>query len=347
MRKLRILVLVREGLVPPDSLDGYTNKEIAEWKSEFDVISALKNLGHDVRPIGVFDDLAPIRQTIRDWSPHITFMLLEEFHGLATYDHAVVSYLELMRQPYTGCNPIGMMLSRDKAISKGILTHHRIPTPRFARFHLGTKVKRPKRLEFPLLVKSAVEDASLGITQASIVHDDEALIDQVRLVHEQVGSDAIAEQFIEGRELYVGVIGNRRLQSLPVWEMLFNTMPDDLVRIATAKVKWDPEYQKENGITTELAEDLPAGMAMQISKVCKRVYRALNMSGYARMDLRLRPDGRVYVIEANANPNIEYGEDLAESAEVAGISYKSLIQRILNLGLRYQAPWKREGAPPE
>ncbi len=344
MRKLRVLVLVREGLVPPETLEGYTDEQIAEWKPEYDVITTLRELGHEVQPIGVYDDLGPIRKAIRGWAPHITFMLLEEFHGLATYDHAVVSFLELMRQPYTGCNAIGLMLSRDKAISKGILNHHRIPTPQFASFSIGTKIKRPKRLRFPLLVKSVVEDASLGISQASIVHDDRALVEQVRYVHEEVGSDAIAEQFIEGRELYVGVIGNRRLQSLPTWEMTFNKMPDDLARIATARVKWDPQYQKEHGIDTGRAKNLPDVLEDQIGKLCKRVFRALNISGYARMDLRLGDDDRVYVIEANANPNLEYGEDFAESAETAGISYEALIQRIINLGLRYQAPWKRAGA---
>jgi D-alanine-D-alanine ligase len=195
-------------------------------------------------------------------------------------------------------------------------------------------------LEFPLLVKSVVEDASLGISQASIVADDEALADRVGFVHDSVGSDAIAEQYIEGRELYVGILGNQRLQTLPVWEMVFEKMPDDVARIATARVKWDPKYQKKHGIATSVAKDLPAGIDARISKLCKRVYRALNMSGYARMDLRLRPDGRVYVLEANANPNLEYGEDFAESAEQVSIAYETLLQRIINLGLRYRAPWE-------
>jgi D-alanine-D-alanine ligase len=245
-----------------------------------------------------------------------------------------------MRQPYTGCNPVGLMLSKDKALTKRILSHHRIPTPQFATFALRKKVKRPKRLEFPLLVKSVAEDASLGISQASIVTDDESLAERVQFIHEQVGSDAIAEQYIEGRELYVGVIGNRRLQTFPVWEMLFSRMPDDVPHIATARVKWDTEYQKKYGIDTRAATDLPPGMELRISKLCKRVYRALYMSGYARIDLRLRPDERAYVLEANANPNLEYGEDFAESAESAGVSYETLLQRIISLGQRYQAPWK-------
>jgi len=340
MKRQRILVLVREGLVPPETMEGYSDKEIAQWKVEFDVVTTLREMGHDVQPIGVFDDLAPIRRAIREWKPHIAFMMLEEFHGLATYDSAVVAYLELMRTPYTGCNPRGLMLSRDKGLSKKILRFHRIPTPRFTVCPRGRSVKKLPRLTYPLIVKSAVEDASYGIAQSSVVRDHDALVERVEFVHRRAESDALVEEFIEGRELYVGVIGNQRLQTFPVWEMLFTGMPDDVARIATAKAKFDRKYQKKYGITTKAAYDLPPQLAAQIARVCKRVYHALNMSGYARMDLRMDAEGRIYVLEANANPNLEYGEDFAESAETAGIQYEELLQRIVNLGLRYDAPWK-------
>jgi len=340
MRKSRILVLMHESLVPPDSIEGYSDEQMQAWKTEYDVLVTLREMGHTAQPLGVSDELVPIREAIETSQPHIVFNLLEEFHGVAIYDYYVVSYLELMRQHYTGCNPRGLMLAHDKAISKQILSYHRIPTPRFAIFPRGNKVKRPRRLHFPLLVKSVVEDASLGISQASIVHSDERLADRVRFVHEQVNTDAIAEEYIEGRELYVGVIGNQRLQTLPVWEMVFSKMPEHLPHIATARVKWDLNYQKKHGITTRAAKDLDPGLCDRIGKLCKRVYRALSLSGYARMDLRLAQDGRVFVLEANPNPNLSYGEDFAESAETVGISYENLLQRILNLGLRYQAPWK-------
>lgn len=340
MSKLRILVLMHEALVPPESLEGYSDQQMLAWKSEYDVMVTLRELGHRVQPVGVSNELAPMREALDAHRPHIVFNLLEEFHGVAIYDYYVVSYLELMRQHYTGCNPRGLMLSHDKAISKQILSYHRIPTPRFAIFPRGNKVKRPRRLQFPLVVKSVVEDASLGISQASVVHSDERLADRVQYVHEQLGSDAIAEEYIAGRELYVGVIGNQRLQTLPVWEMVFRKMPEHLPHIATARVKWDLAYQKKYGIITQAATDLEPAACERISKLCKRVYRALSLSGYARMDLRLAEDGRVYVLEANPNPNLSYGEDFAESAEQVGISYEALLRRIVNLGLRYQAPWK-------
>lgn len=340
MAKLTIQVLVRDGHVPPDTLEGVSEKDLDDWKAEFDVCETLRNLGHTVVPLGVYDDLAPIRRTLVEHKPDITFMMLEEFHGVAIYDFAVISYLELMQQPYTGCNPRGLLLSKDKALSKKILSYHRIPTPRFAVFPKGRTVHRPKRLTFPLFVKSVVEDASFGISQASIVHNDETLAERVRFIHEKTSDDAIAEQYIEGRELYVGVMGNTRLQTFPAWEMDFGKMPDDMAKIATRHVKWNHKYQEKHNITTRAATDLDEAMQAKIAKICKRVYRALNMSGYARMDLRLTDSGEIYVIESNANPNIEFGEDFSESAETAGVSYEQLLQRILNLGLGYKPAWK-------
>lgn len=340
MRRRRVLVLTHEDLVPPESIEGLSDDEIAEWKSEFDVVVTLREQGHEVRPLGVSSDLTPIRDSILHWKPHVAFVLLEEFHGVAIYDQAVVGYLELMRQPYTGCNPRGLMLTHDKGLSKKILSYHRIPTPRFTVFPIGRVVKRPTRFQFPMIVKSLTEDASLGISQASIVHDEDALRERVAFIHQRVHSDALVEQYIEGRELYVGVIGNQRLQTFPVWEMQFDQMPDDVARIATAKVKWDSKYRKRHGIMTGPAKDLDPAVVRQIAQTCKRVYRALHMSGYARMDLRMDAQGRIFVIEANANPNLEYGEDFAESAETVGVAYDQLIQRIVNLGLSYHYPWR-------
>lgn len=341
MKSLRVLALMHEDLLPPDDLgDDYDPDEPPEWKMEYDVVATLSNLGHDVRPLGVVDDLSPLRNSLMDWQPQIAFMMLEEFHGLRQYDQAVVSYLELMRQPYTGCNPRGLLLTHDKALAKKILTYHRIATPRFLVFPRGQKVQPPRRMRFPVFVKSTTEDASLGISQNSIVHSAASLGDRVRFIHEKVGTDALAEEFIDGRELYVGVIGNSRLQAFPVWEMSFERMPPDVARIATSQVKWSTKYRRRHGISTGPAKDLGEKEQGRIQRLCKRVYRILNMSGYGRIDLRLRSDGEVFVIEANANPNLEFGEDFAESAEAAGISYEALLQRIIQHGLRYSAAWR-------
>ncbi len=335
MRKLRITVLMHEALVPPEDMKG-VDVATAEWKTEFDVVSTLQDMGHDVQPVGVRSDLAVIRSAIEEWKPHVAFNLLEEFDGVAVYDQNVVAYLELLRVPYTGCNPRGLMLARDKALSKKILAFHRIHVPDFAVFPVGRAVRMRKRLAFPLIVKSVSQEASLGISQASIVDNEEKLRERVTFIHKNVGTDAIVERYIEGRELYVGVVGNMRLDVFPVWELFLSRMPEDVRHIATARVKWSPKYRKKHGIKSGEAKGLSQDLVQEIQHVAKRVYRALNLSGYARIDMRLDADGKVYILEANPNPEIAYGEDLAESAEKAGLSYEGLLQRILSLGLQWR-----------
>jgi D-alanine-D-alanine ligase len=340
MRKLRVLVVVHASLIPPESLEGHTDKEIDEWRTEYDVTSTLRNMGHEVRCVGVLDSLTELRTVIAEWKPDVAFNLLEEFDGIVTYDQHVVAYLELMRQPYTGCNPRGLLLSRDKALSKQLLAFHRIPTPQFSVFRKGTKFRPVRKLRFPLFVKSTVEDASLGIAQASVVEDVAKLKERVEFVHEQVGSDALVEEFIEGRELYVGVLGNERLTRLPVWEMVFGSMPDSLAAIATRKVKWDKKYQTKYGIVTRAAEELPPAVVARLDTLSRRIYRSLGLSGCARMDFRVTADGQVYVLEANANPNLEAAEDFAQSARAAGVEYDDLLSRLMALGMSYQAEWR-------
>ena len=339
MKNLRVMALMDETLVPPDSIDGLTDVEMLDWKSEFDVVTTMRELGHEVLKLGVSDDVGVIRQALLDFKPQITFNMLEEFHGVAIYDQYVAAYLELMKQPYTGCNPRGLMLSHDKALCKQILHFHRISTPHFELYPRGKRVRGPKRLNYPLFVKSSTEDASYGLTTDAIVYDEAALVDRIKQCHEQIQTDALVEEYIEGREFYVGVMGNRRLDILPVWELLMMKLPKGQPNIATDLVKWDFDHQKELGVKTQAAE-LDSSMTGKIQYICKRVYRALSMSGYARMDLRMKPNGELFILEANPNPNLSFGEDFAESAEKAGISYEALIQRILNLGLRYHPPWR-------
>ena len=335
MKKLRVLALVHEELVPP--ADATANDSVdADWKTEFDVISFLRQFGHEVRPLGIADDLRVIRTVIDEWKPHIVFNLLEHFHGIPIFDQNVVSYLELLRIPYTGCNPRGLMLARDKALAKKVLAYHRIPVPDFAVFQIGRAVRRPKRLAFPLIVKSISDEASIGISQASVVDDDAKLAERVKFIHETNGTDAIVEQYIDGRELYVSIIGNQRLQVFPIWELLLTKMPESAWRIATDRVKWSRKYQVKHGIKTEEAKDLPPALKDSIRHFGKRVYRTLGLSGYARLDLRLDTNGNVFVLEANPNPQIAYGEDFAESAERAGISYEALLQKILLFGLQWR-----------
>lgn len=334
-QKLRVLALMHEDLIPPEDIKG-VDLEAAPWKMEYHVVTTLRELGHEVQPLGVGSNLGAIRNAVNEFKPQIAFNLLEGFDDIVTFDHNVVAYLELIKLPYTGCNSKGLFLGRDKSISKKLLSYHRIPVPAFAIFPRGRKVKSTKRLAFPLFVKSLTLDASIGISQASVVESEAKLEERVAFIHEKTGTDALVERYIEGRELYVGVMGNFRLQVLPVWELLFAKMPEETRLIATERLKWSLKYQKKHGIDSGEAKDLPPGAAERIQGLCKRVYRTLLLSGCARIDLRMTEEGRVYVIEANPNPQLSRDEDFAQSAKKAGIEYGALIQRLLNLGLRWQ-----------
>jgi D-alanine-D-alanine ligase len=337
MKRLRVLVLVHPDLMPPDSTKGYSEQEINVWKTEYDVVSTLREAGHEVRPLGVHDELKPIREEIENWKPHVVFTLLEEFHGEAVYDHNVASYLELMRVPYTGCNPRGLILARGKDMSKTLVHYHRIPVPAFAVFPMHRRVRRPARLALPLIVKSLSEDASLGISQASVVDTDEKLAERVTFVHDRIGTAAIAEQYIEGRELYVGVLGNDRLRVLPVWELQFGNLAQGAWPIATEKVKHDPDYQERRGILHGPAKDLKPELCARIKGAAKRIYRTLDLDGYARIDFRLSADGILYFLEANPNPEIAESQEFATAARHDGLKYPDLLERILTLGIRRAA----------
>lgn len=332
-KPLRVLVLMHPTLVPPDSLKGSTPEEINTWKTEYDVVSNLRRLGHEVRALGVQDELNPIRVAAEEWKPDVVFNLLEEFHGVTNFDQHVVAYLELLKLAYTGCNPRGLVLARSKAITKKIAAYHRVRVPAFFVVPKGRKVLRPKSLRFPLFVKSVSEEASLGISQASIVESDEKLAERVRFLHESIGSDALVEEYIEGRELYVGVIGNERLRVLPTWELDFGRLVESGEPIATERVKHSPEYQKKHRIDIRRAEGIEPAIERLLQRTTRRVYRMLELDGYARVDYRLTAKGELYLLEANPNPEIAEKEEFASAAAAAGLKYRMLLSRLLGLAL--------------
>jgi D-alanine-D-alanine ligase len=333
--KLRVVALVHRHLIPPEKVEEGTDITAEPWRTEYDVISTLSAMGHEVNTLPVHDDLGEIRRLVTEWKPHIAFNLLEEFHGYPLYDQHVVSYLELIKQKYTGCNPRGLTLTHDKALANKILTYHRIHVPHFAVFPVNRNVRRPKRLKFPLFVKSVSDEGSVGIAQASFVRDDEKLKERVNFIHRQNETAAIAEEYIEGREVYVGVIGNQRLQTYTPWELVMTNLPDGAPNIATTKVKWDVAYQKKMGVVTQPAA-IEEQTRKEFERLSKRVYRILGLSGYARIDYRLTEEGRIYLLEVNANPQIAHQEDFADSAEHCGVTYEALLQKIVTLGMSYE-----------
>jgi D-alanine-D-alanine ligase len=332
-RRLRVLVLLETGQKPPDDLESLSEQERHNFKTENDLITTLGALGHAVRTLEIKHELAPIREALEEWKPHIVFNMIEAFFGLRELDQHVVSYLELLLVPYTGCNPRGLVLARDKALAKKILTYHRVHVPKFDVVHSGRRVRKPKALSYPLIVKSLTEEASVGIAQASVVWDDAELDARVKFIHESITGDALIEEFIDGREIYVGVLGNKRLTVLPPWELFFENTAPGAVAIATERVKHNLAYQAKHGISEGEANLDPAVRAKLVA-VAKRIYRNLSLDGYARLDFRLRADGTAFFIEANPNPEIARKEEFAQSALKAGISYERLIETIVSLGVR-------------
>jgi D-alanine-D-alanine ligase len=335
MKRLRIVALVHPDLVPPERAEPEAVLN-APWRAEYDVVRTLADLGHEVEVLGVGSELEPIRRTLRDLRPHVFFNLLEGFADVPQWEQHVVAYLELLQAKYTGCNARGLMLARDKVLTKKLLTFHRVRVAQFAVARRGRTFRRSRRLTFPLFVKSASLDSSIGISQASVVESDDKLQERVRFIHESLETDALVESYIEGRELNVGILGNRRLTALPIWELTFENLPGGARPIATERLKWSPVFQERYGFMSGPAEELPNGLARRIQEIGRRVYRALHLSGWARIDLRLTPGGQVYVVEANPNAQIARGEDFADAARMAGIEYGPLLQRIVRLGLAWE-----------
>ncbi|MSR22447.1 MAG: ATP-grasp domain-containing protein [Gemmatimonadetes bacterium] len=333
MKKHRVLVLVHKDLIPKEGAPKPDEGSVS--RMEWDVVTTLRNRGHALLVVGVHDDLTPIKSSIAEFKPTIVWNLLEAFDDVGVFDQNVVSYLELLKVPYTGCNPRGLTLARDKALARKLLSYHRIPAPDFTVVPLERRSVLPKRMSYPLIVKSLTYESSTGISQASVVANEEQLEKRVKFIHDTLFTAAIVEQFVNGRELYVGVLGNHRLRVFPVWEMSFAKMPDDNWRIATERVKWSVAYQKKHGIDTAEAK-LEDGLAAKVQHLAKRAYRALELSGYARIDFRMDESGKAYVIEANPNPQLAEQEDFAQSAGHVRLSYAHLLERIMALGLEWQ-----------
>jgi D-alanine-D-alanine ligase len=332
-KTLKVLLLFDS---PYATVRGYDfAKEFAQpdWNTEADVYRALLENGCKVRLLGLYDDVGVLLEEIKENKPDIVFNLAEVFKQKTFLDKNVVALLEMLEVPYTGARPAILFLCGDKALTKQILTFHRIKVPNFYAFYRGRRVRRARKLKLPLVVKPLLEEASRGISQASVVDNEEALAERVKFIHESMNMDAIAEEYIEGRELYVSIIGNKHIQILPFREIKFGQFPDDEPRIATYKAKWDDEYRKKWEIKNVFAGRLAEGLDEKIEDICKRAYRALNMECYMRFDIRTTSAGEVYILEINANPCLAHDDEIAQSAEKAGIPYNKLIQKIIDLAL--------------
>ena len=342
MKQLRVLVLVHDEVVPPADAGRLLDPATWEYRMELAVVRTLRRLGHEVQVLGVADDLAPIHAAIATWRPHLAFNILSYFHDVVAYEANLVAFFELCKLPYTGCNSRGIVLAGDKVLAKQVLAAHGIPTPRFLVAAPGEPVSVPPDLAFPLLVKTAAEHGSAGIAQASVVQNRRALATRVRWLQATFGGDVLVEPFLPGREFSVGVLGNERPQVLPVWETWFERLPPGQHAILTARSKWDERYQRRVGLRSGPARRVTPTLRRELEGLARRTFRALRLSGYARIDFRLDAEGRPHVLEANVNPDLTPGEDFPLAAQRAGMSYARLLQRLVANGLAYRAAWRRD-----
>ena len=326
-KKLNITVLVDIAEIPSGDPDFLKHPE--KPSTEYHVIEALRALSHNVSVLGLIDNIEETITNLKGQRPDIVFNLTEHLGGDRNFDKNIAALLEMLEIPFTGTGSTGLLLSRDKRLCKQLLSLYRIRVPRFVSLPDNEIINLPKKLHFPLVVKPALEDSSEGISNASIVGNEDALKERVKFVHERWKQAAIAEEYIEGRELYVSILGNKRLCVLPIRECIFNIEGNKGPCLATYRVKWNEEYRKKWDIKFGFAE-LEVPLVKKIERVCRKVYRVLQLRDYGRIDIRLTSDNKIYILEANSNPDIAYGEEVAEAAEKYGISYHNLIQRIIN-----------------
>jgi D-alanine-D-alanine ligase len=325
-KKYKITALVDSATVPQDDPQFLILPKTPT--TEYYVIQTIRQLGHEVTITPVEDDIIAVANQLKQQEPSLVFNMTEEFGGDRQKDKNIAAMLELLEIPFTGTGSVGLMLCRDKILCKQILTYHQIKVPDFLVFPLGEKIKLPKSIKFPMVVKPAFEDGSEGISNASVVNDVGALKQRIQFVTKKWKQGAIAEEYIEGREFYVAILGNKKLVTLPIRECIFNNKNAAGPCLATYRVKWDEKYRRKWNVKFGFAK-LDKTETEKIYQTCKQVYGLLQLRDYGRIDLRLTNDNKIVILEVNANPDVAKGEELAEAAKKAGIPYEKFIEQII------------------
>jgi D-alanine-D-alanine ligase len=313
------------GAFSPEAL-----KEEEDKPTEADVLACLQRLGHEIETLAVYDDVACIVERLKSFVPDVVFNLTESFYCDRAHEPNIPALLELMRVKYTGTRPDGLMLCKDKALAKKVLAYHRVRVPHFVISTEQRPLKGLRRFVYPAFVKPVGEESSDGIAKASFAKSEEEAIERARFIHEKFHCDALIEEYIEGRELYLSVMGNRKLTMFPPREIFFHEVPPEMPKFATYKAKWDDSYRKKWGIQNGPAQELSAGMEEKLARLARKVYRVLKIRGFGRVDVRLKTSGEIVVIEANPNPSLACEDDFAQSAAASGLAYDALVQKILD-----------------
>ncbi len=336
---MKILVLfdVHRTVGPDETFSVRSLRQDEEKPTEADVLSCLRKLEHEVQTLAIYDDVRSVIQRIDAFKPDVVFNLCETFRSDRAHEPNIPALLELLKVPYTGAGPEALVLCKDKALTKKLLTFHKVRVARFLVSSRERPLRRLGRFAFPAFVKPVGEESSDGIAKASLARTEEEALERTRFLHERFAGDVLIEEYVEGREMYVGVLGNRRLTVLPPREIFFGEPPagEDAPRFATAKAKWDDAYRKKWGIRNGPAAPLPPGVERALSQTARRVYRILHIRGVGRLDVRLTPAGEIVVIEVNPNPSLAKEDDVAQAAAQIGVGYEVLVQRLLESALRW------------
>ncbi len=295
------------------------------------VSAGLTSRGHEVSVFGVHGDMVKLVEGLKERKPNLIFNLMETFGKTQLGSIGVVGVLDLLGLPYTGGGPGEFYLQEDKGITKKILAYEKILYPDYAVIPEGSESKKASNLRFPMFVKPLRMDASIGISAKSIVRTQKELTERINAIH-KLKDSALIEEYIEGREFFVGLLGNNSPQILPILEVDFSGMPEGAPKILDAKAKWDTESAEYKGSKVVVA-DLPAELRDRIHNIALEAYRALRVRDYGRVDLRMDESGAVYVIELNASCYLERSSELAVAAKAAGIEYEDLLERIVQLAL--------------
>ena len=302
--------------------------------------SALRALGNEVTRVPVGGDIERVIVALRAADPGLVFNLAESFDGKSALESNVAALLNLLDLRYTGSSPAGLLMAGDKSLTKQVLGFQQIRTPEFAALYRGA-LDHAGDLAFPLIVKPPQEDASLGITSRSVVRDVRELLATMDALQREFQSPVLVEEFIEGREFYVGVLGNASPQALPVMELDFSDFPAGRPKIASYEAKWGEGgtgSQSESGAEfagtkSVFPTDLPPELATRLQEVAVRAFGALRLRDYGRVDLRVAKDGEIHVIEVNPNCYLEREGEFARAAAKAGMPHEQLVARIVELAL--------------